>query len=194
MSGNAATQKGAMTVDEKMRLVEKHHLMHENNAWYSDRENSHKRFIEVCNRISEDRDGFLTSCQQIMEMFFNTTALGRKIEAQYARINELTTSMQGFIKENAMEAQDEDFYKVKMAEYNAKKADMAKVLHDLMNKRAERLSCKELLEGLIRTMRREDIVTNAFDGKLWLLLVEKVTVDTDGGLTFTLRNGMEIEV
>ena len=37
-------------------------------------------------------------------------------------------------KENAMEAQDEDFYKVKMAEYNAKKADMAKVLHDLMNK------------------------------------------------------------
>lgn len=41
MSGNTATQKGAMTVDEKMLLVEKYHLIHENNAWYSDRENSH---------------------------------------------------------------------------------------------------------------------------------------------------------
>ena len=42
-------------------------------------------------------------------------------------------------------------------------------------------------------MHREGIVTDTFDGKLWLLLVEKATVGTDGKLTFTLRNGMEIE-
>ena len=34
-----------MTMDEKMLLVEKYHLIHENNAWYSDRENSHKHLI-----------------------------------------------------------------------------------------------------------------------------------------------------
>ena len=152
-----------------------------------------KRFIEVCNSIATDRDDFLTSCREVVILLSNTAALDRKIEAQYARINELTVSMQEFIKENAMEAQDEDFYKVKMAEYNAKKADMEKVLHDLLNKRAERLSRKELLEGLIRTMEHDDIVTDTFDGKLWLLLVEKATVGTDGKLTFTLRNGMETE-
>ena len=93
-----------------------------------------------------------------------------------------------------MEAQDEDFYKVKMAEYNAKIADMEKVLHEILNKRAERLSRKLLLEGLIRTMEHEDIVTDTFDEKLWLLMVEKATVGTDGKLTFTLRNGMKVEV
>lgn len=153
-----------------------------------------KRFIEVCNQIATDRADFLTSCREIVILLSNTAALDRKIEAQYAHINELTVSMQEFIKENAMEAQDEDFYKVKMAEYNAKKADMEKVLHELLNKRAERLSRKELLEGLIRTMEHDGIVTDTFDGKLWLLLVEKATVGTDGKLTFTLRNGMEIEV
>ena len=35
---------------------------------------------------------------------------------------------------------------------------------------------------------------DTFYGKLWLLLVEKATVGTDRKLTFTLRNGMEIEV
>lgn len=153
-----------------------------------------KRFIEVCNQIATDRADFLTSCREIVILLSNTAALDRKIEAQYAHINELTVSMQEFIKKNAMEAQDEDFYKVKMAEYNAKKADMEKVLHELLNKRAERLSRKELLEGLIRTMEHDGIVTDTFDGKLWLLLVEKATVGTDGKLTFTLRNGMEIEV
>ena len=65
---------------------------------------------------------------------------------------------------------------------------------NLLNKKAERLSRKELLDGLIRTMTREGIVTDTFDGKLWLLLVEKATMGADGKLTFTLRNGMEVEV
>ena len=47
---------------------------------------------------------------------------------------------------------------------------------------------------LVQTMSREDIVTDIFDGKLWLLLVEKATMGTDGKLTFTLRNGMEVEM
>lgn len=153
-----------------------------------------KRFIEVCNRIATDKEEFLLSCQQIVEMLSNTAALDRKIEAQYIYLNGLTVSMQEFIKENAMEAQDEDFYETKMAEYNAQKAEAEKVLHDLQDKRAARLSRKELLEGLIRAMEHEDIVTDTFDGKLWLLLVEKATVSTDGKLTFTLRNGMEIQV
>lgn len=109
-----------------------------------------KRFIEVCNQIATDKEDFLISCREVIVLLSNTATLDRKIEAQYARINELTVSMQEFIKENAMEAQDEDFYKVKMAEYNAKKAEMEKVLHEILNKRAERLSRKELLEGLIR--------------------------------------------
>lgn len=50
----------------------------------------------------------------------------------------------------------------------------------------------KLLEVLVQTMSREDIVTDIFDGKLWLLLVEKATMDTDGKLTFTLRNGMKV--
>ncbi len=52
----------------------------------------------------------------------------------------------------------------------------------------------KLLEVLVQTMSREDIVTDIFDGKLWLLLVEKATMGTDGKLTFMLRNGMEVEM
>ncbi|MDE5620259.1 MAG: hypothetical protein K2O29_04600 [Ruminococcus sp.] len=32
-------------MDDKALLVEKYHLKHENNAWYSERENSHKHLI-----------------------------------------------------------------------------------------------------------------------------------------------------
>ena len=153
-----------------------------------------KRFIEVCNRIAADKENFVASCRQIVEMLSDTAAIDRKIEEQYIYLNGLASAMQKFIRENAMQPQREDFYDTKLAEYEKQRAEGETRLKGLQSQKAARLSRKELLEWLIRTMSREGIVTDTFDGKLWLLLVEKATVGTDGKLTFTLRNGMEIEV
>lgn len=72
-----------------------------------------KRFVEVCNRIATDRDDFLTSCQQIVEMLSKTTALDKKIEAQYIYLNGLTVSMQEFIKETLWKHRTKTFTKRK---------------------------------------------------------------------------------
>ena len=39
------TVKAGETMDDKELLTEKYRLKHENNAWYSERENSHKHLI-----------------------------------------------------------------------------------------------------------------------------------------------------
>ena len=50
------------------------------------------------------------------------------------------------------------------------------------------------MEGLVHTLEENEILIDRFDEKLWRLMVEKVVVETDGMLTFTLRNDMEIEM
>lgn len=153
-----------------------------------------EKFIEVCNRIAPDKADFIASCREIVILLSDCTELDRKIEKQYAHLNELAAAMQNFIKENAMQPQSEDFYKEKMAEYEKLKTKGEEVLKDLQNKKVAQLSRKELLEGLIRDMAENDLTVGKFDEKLWRMMVEKVVVGTDGMLTFTLRNGMEIEV
>lgn len=81
-----------------------------------------------------------------------------------------------------------------MAEYGKLKTKGEEVLKDLQSKKVAQLSRKELLEGLVHTLEENEILIDRFDEKLWRLMVEKVVVRTDGVLTFTLRNGMEIEV
>lgn len=153
-----------------------------------------EKFIEVCNRIAPDKSDFIASCREIVTLLSDYTALDKKIEEQYVHLNELATAMQSFIKENAMHPQSEDFYKEKMAEYGKLKTKGEEVLKDLQSKKVARLSRKELLEGLVHTLEENDILIDRFDEKLWRLMVEKVVVGTDGVLTFTLRNDMEIEV
>ena len=75
---------------------------------------------------------------------------------------------------------------------NALKAETR--LKDLQSQKAARLSRKELLDGLVNALEESGILIDKFDERLWRLMVEKATVGTDGKLTFTLRNGMEIEV
>ena len=65
-------------------------------------------------------------------------------------------------------------------------------LNELQIQKAARLSRKELLDGLIRSMEESDAIVTGFDENLWRLMVEKVTVGTDGKMTFTLRNGTEV--
>ncbi len=153
-----------------------------------------KRFIEVCNRIAADKENFVASCRQIMEMLSDTAAIDRKIEEQYIYLNGLAASMQQFILENAMHPQGEDFYDTKLAEYEKQRAEGETRLKDLQSQKAARLSRKELLDGLVKALEESGILIDKFDERLWRLMVEKVVVGIEGELTFTLRNGMEIEV
>ena len=153
-----------------------------------------KRFIEVCNRIATDKEDFIASCRQIVEMLSDTAAIDRKIEEQYIYLNGLASAMQQFIRENAMHPQGEDFYDTKLAEYEKQRTEGETRLKGLQSQKATRLSRKELLDGLAKMLEESGILIDKFDERLWRLMVEKATVDTDGKLTFTLRNGMEIEV
>lgn len=153
-----------------------------------------EKFVIACGKICENKEDFLTSCRQIRDMLSDCTALDEKINAQYQYLNELTASMQNFIKENAMHPQSEDFYNQKMAEYEQQKSEGEKVLKALQSKKASRLSRKDLLDGMIRQLTEQNMMVTAFDEKPWRIMVENVTVGTDGDLTFLFRNGMKIEV
>ena len=152
------------------------------------------KFIELCRILNEDKQDFLESCQQIRDMLSDCSALDEKINAQRFHLNELAAIMQAFIKENAMRPQSMDFYNQKMEEYEQQKSGVEKMLQDLQSKKAKRLSRKELLDGLIRTLEETDMALPEFDEKLWRLMVVSVTVSTNGKLTFTMQNGTAIEV
>ena len=72
------------------------------------------------------------------------------------------------------------------------KSETEKRLNELQSQKAARLSRKEMLDGQIRSMEVSGKIVTEFDENLWRLMVKKVTVGTDGKLTFTLRNGTEV--
>ena len=127
-------------------------------------------------------------------MLSDCTEIDDKIAALQTRTEELTSIMQAFIKENASKAQNQEIYNQKYSQYEEQMLETEKSIHSLQAKKAERLSRKELLDGMIHEFEITDSVLKTFDEKLWRLMIENVTVSTDGKLTFLFRNGMSINI
>ena len=144
--------------------------------------------------VTKSVSRFARSCRQIVDMLSDCSAFDKQIGNLQIRADELTAVMQAFIKDNAENAQDQKRYSQRFAEYEKQMNEVESNLQSLQHKKAERLSRKELLLGMISELEKTDMMIHEFDEKLWRLMVEKATVGTDGKLTFTLRNGMEIEV
>ena len=153
-----------------------------------------EKFVQVCGMVGEYKEDFLRSCRQIVDMLSDCSAFDKQIGNLQIRADELTAVMQAFIKDNAENEQDQKRYSQRFAEYEKQMNEVESNLQSLQHKKAERLSRKELLLGMISELEKTDMMIHEFDEKLWRLMVEKATVGTDGKLTFTLRNGMEIEV
>ncbi len=102
--------------------------------------------------------------------------------------------MQDFIRENASKIQNQEIYNQKYSQYEEQMLETEKSIHRLQAQKSERLSRKELLDGMIYEFEATDSVLQTFDEKLWRLMIENVTVSTDGTLTFLFRNGMKTEL
>lgn len=153
-----------------------------------------QKFITVCGMVDEIKDDFIDSCREAAEVLCDCTKLDRQIELAIDRCNEITEIMQAFIRENAAHAQDQKLYDKKFAEYEEKSKVASDELHKLREKKAEQISRKELLDGMIREIEDNNLTVTVFDEKLWRLMVESVVVDENGKMTFKFRNEMEIEV
>ena len=153
-----------------------------------------QKFITVCGMVDEIKDDFIDSCREAAEVLCDCTKLDRQIELAINRCNEITETMQAFIRENAAHAQDQKLYDKKFVEYEEKSKVASDELHKLREKKAEQISRKELLDGMIREIEENDLTVTEFDEKLWRLMVESVVVDENGKMTFKFRNEMEIEV
>ncbi|GHV13217.1 hypothetical protein FACS1894219_07680 [Clostridia bacterium] len=51
-----------------------------------------------------------------------------------------------------------------------------------------------MLDGFIREIESRPLAVEEFDERLWAAVIDRVTVATDGTMTFLFKNGAEISV
>lgn len=151
-----------------------------------------ERFIKVYNGMIEDRAAVITACRVAKERFVNCPELQAEAEELLGEINEITILTQQCITEKQSGQAQGDF----TAKYNGyvDRYEKVKKRYDEITGQLEARAVKGRAIGrLLRDISKRTEPLTEFDEMLWLTVINKVTVQSDGTLVFRFHDGREIE-
>ena len=149
------------------------------------------RFVDAFNAVLDSKDGILADCRLMQTTLTDCTGIDAEIERLLTEVDVVTELTRRCISENAQSAQNQQEY---AARYNSlvERYEKAKAqLEQLRATKTARDAQAKAIGAFMFEVRELDVLTE-FDEKLWLAVIDKVTVHTDGRMTFRFRSGAEI--
>ena len=148
--------------------------------------------MTALNAIIDSKDGILEDCRLMQATLTDCTGIDTEIESLLEEIDVVTELTKRCIAENSQMAQNQEEY---AARYNGfvERYEKAKArLEQLRTTKAAREAQTEAIGAFMFEMQELDALTE-FDEKLWLIIIDTVTVHADGRMTFKFHGSIEID-
>ena len=166
---------------------------HKCNTPHLTEEDIKEAFIAVFNILITDKDAVLDACRAMQDMLTDTT----EIDAKIARVQESQEIQQILLKnhveENMHRSQDQEAFWRRYEEYERRFNELSEELDGLKLARLQRQHEAEIIGAFMFEIFNRDGVIEKFDERLWITVVDTVTIHHTDEMVFRFKNGMEIK-
>ena len=150
------------------------------------------RFLDAFNTLVSDKERLLDECRTMQAALTDTGSLDSEISALLSEMEVVAELTKRCIEENSTTAQDQATY---LERYNglAERYETAKAkLEKLQAEKAQREAKAEDIGGFMFELAEYGEPITEFDDRLWLTVIDTVTVHRDGRMTFKFQTGHEM--
>ena len=151
-----------------------------------------QRFLQAFNQLLDDRAFIIADANAIMERLTATGELEAKADALREEMAVTSELIRQAIEQNASMAMNQEEFGQRYQSLSERFQRAADQLKEIETECARRAHKRNELETFIKNLRNREMPVEAFDAMLWLSMVKRVTVETDGKMRFTFANDMEI--
>lgn len=135
----------------------------------------------------------METCQVLLDEYLNTESLDAEsaaMETELEIVSELTRKL---IAENATTVMQQDEYNRRYDALAQSYRDAEDRAQQLQNQKVTRRFQADVIESFMNEIRAfDDSFPVQYSDRLWLNLIDRVTVYEDGRLVFRFKNGTEI--
>ena len=150
------------------------------------------RFLSAFNQLMHDRDGLIEDCCLAQSVLCDTTAIDTELAELFREIEVVTELSRKAIYENARTAVNQTEWVERNNAYLERHRSATERLGELETAKRERIGKGKIIAAFIRDARKRPQAIDEFDEKLWLAVIDQVTVDRDNIMTFRFKNGSEV--
>ncbi|NLV59938.1 MAG: hypothetical protein GXY67_14415 [Clostridiales bacterium] len=153
--------------------------------------NPSERFLAAFYQLMHNRDGLIEDCRLTQNVLCDTTAIDTELAELIREIEVVTELSRKAIYENARSAADQTEWTERNNAYLERHRKASEQVDELEAIRRERLGKGKIIESFIKDIEICPLAIAEFDQKLWLAVIDHVTVGQDGAMTFIFKNGSE---
>lgn len=150
-------------------------------------------FLQAVADLTEAREVLMETCQMLLDEYLNTESLDAEsaaLETEMEFVSELTRKL---IVKNATTVMQQDEYNRRYDALAQRYRDAEDRAQQLQNQKVTRRFQADVIENFMNEIRAfDDSLPVQYSDRLWLNLIDRVTVCEDGRLVFRFKNGTEI--
>ena len=150
------------------------------------------RFLTAFNHLMNDREGLIEDCRLAQNVLCNTTVIDTELAELFREIEVVTELSRKAIYENARAAVNQAEWAERNNAYLDRHRKATEQVDELENAKRERLGKAKIIESFIKDIESRPLAIAEFDEKLWLAVIDQVTVERDATMTFKFKNGSEV--
>ena len=158
-----------------------------------DTETIQRMFLDAYNLLMADRESVISDCTTMRQVLSDTSALDDECDSLNEEITVVAELVKACVRENASTAQSQEEYAKKynglLARYEKATARLAEVTAE----KERKLNQDRELRLFIEELKKQPLVLEEWDERLWIAMIDKATVFRDGRITFRFKNGREIK-
>jgi uncharacterized tellurite resistance protein B-like protein len=144
------------------------------------------------NKLITDKNTIISDFRLIETKLFDVTELEAEKHSQSQELEVVSELIQKAISENARTVIDQTEYRKEYDRLAERFDCIKKQLDEVVERLSEKRSKKEVFRKFISDLERQEELLTEFDSALWTSLVDFITVNPDGSIEVTFKNGNTI--
>ena len=156
-----------------------------------DEETIKARFVVAFNAVLDSKDNILEDCRLMQSALTNYTGVDEEIQSLLEEIDVVTELTKRCIAENSQTAQNQTEYKARYNGFVARYEKAKTRVEELRSIKNARQAQADAIGAFMFEVQELDTLSE-FDEKLWLTVIDTVTVYADGRMTLKFQGDTEI--
>lgn len=152
-----------------------------------------KTFNEAFNSLLRNKEEILKGYVPIIQVLADTSKLDKESAKLERELEVVAEELKKCIEQNANTVLNQAEYEKKYKSLLDKYENIKKSLEEINDKRLEKNAKQENIAVFIKELEMIDGLITEFDEELWNASIEKVIVHPENKITFTFKDGMELE-
>ena len=149
-------------------------------------------FVNAFNSILDSKNDILEDCRLMQTTLTDCSGIDAEIESLLEEIDVVTELTKRCITENSQTVQNQEEYATRYNGFVEQYENAKAQLEQLRTTKIAREAQAEAIGAFIFEVQELDTLTK-FDEKIWLAIIDMVTVHADGRMTFKFQGDTEID-